>query len=81
MEFFRKHTRVWHAQFGAGVVIEADRRYTTIAFDDGAVRKFVTALVRLERSARPVPESMPGPEGPPPKRRRQAPPNAQNTTS
>lgn len=57
MEFFRKNARVLHAQLGAGVVIEADRRYTTIAFDDGAVRKFVTALVRLERSAwpRPVP--------------------------
>ena len=78
MEFFRKHTRVWHAQFGAGVVIEADRRHTTIAFDDGAVRKFVTALVRLERSTRPVPETAPRPTRP---QRRQAAPNAQKTTS
>lgn len=55
MEWFRKDARVLHAQLGAGVVIEANRRYTTIAFDDGAVRKFVTNLVRLERSTRPPP--------------------------
>lgn len=78
MEFFRKHARVSHAQFGAGVVVEADRRHTTIAFDDGAVRKFVTALVRLERSARPVPDDAPGPAR---RQRRQAPPNAQKTAS
>jgi len=79
MEFFRKGARISHAQLGAGTVIEADRRYTTIAFDDGAVRKFVTELVRLERSARPVPEAAP----PPPARRprHHAAVKAQNTAS
>ena len=78
MEFFRKGAGVSHAQFGAGVVIEADRRYTTIAFDDGAVRKFVTELVRLERSARPVPEAPPPPARRP---RHHAAVKAQNTAS
>lgn len=78
MEFFRKGARISHAQLGAGVVIEADRRYTTIAFDDGAVRKFVTNLVRLERSARPLPERA----APPARRpRRHAPLKAQKTAS
>jgi hypothetical protein len=79
MEFFRKNVRVTHAQLGAGVVIEANRRYTTIAFDDGAVRKFVTELVRLERSARPVPVR----ETPPSARRprRHDPLKAQKTAS
>ena len=79
MEFFCKGAGVCHAQFGAGLVIEADRRYTTIAFDDGAVRKFVTALVRLERSARPLPVRA----APPPARRprRQRPLKDQKATS
>lgn len=79
MEFFRKDARVSHAQLGAGVVIEADRRYTTIAFDDGAVRKFVTALVRLERSAWPRPEPAAKAKARP--RRRQSSVKAQNAAS
>lgn len=78
MEFFRKDARVSHAQLGAGVVTEANRRYTTIAFDDGAVRKFVTDLVRLERSARPLPAETPQSARRP---RRHAPPKAQKMTS
>ena len=79
MEFFRKGAGVSHAQFGAGVVIEADRRHTTIAFDDGAVRKFVTAMVRLERCARPLPVRAAPPSAGRP--RRHVPPEAQETTS
>ena len=77
MEFFRKDARVSHAELGTGIVIAADRYYTTIAFDDGAVRKFVTRLVRLERSTQPgLPASPPGEA-----RRRQPPVKAQKATS
>jgi hypothetical protein len=79
MQFFRKGARVSQAQLGAGVVIEANRRYTTIAFDDGAVRKFVTDLVRLEPSARPLAVTAAPPSARQP--RRHAPLNAQKTTS
>ena len=55
MWHFRKGDRVSHARYGAGNVVDADERYTMIAFDDGDVRKFVTTLVRLERSDLPLP--------------------------
>jgi hypothetical protein len=77
MTFFRKDARVSHPELGAGTVVTADRRYTTIAFDDGAVRKFVTSMVRLERSAEPRPAAAPSTAP----RRRQTPLKAQNTAS
>ena len=77
MEFFHKDARVSHATLGTGIVIAADRHYTTIAFDDGAVRKFVTSKVRLERSTQPRPAVAP-PSQP---RRRQPAVKAQKTTS
>ena len=52
---FRKDDRVSHARFGPGVVIVVDERYTIIEFDEAGVRKFVTALVQLERSELPLP--------------------------
>lgn len=55
MPDFRKDARVAHTRFGPGVVIDADARYTVIEFDEAGVRKFVTALVQLERSELPVP--------------------------
>ena len=51
----RKDDRVSHAQFGPGVVIDVDARYTIIAFDEAGVRKFVSALVQLERCELPLP--------------------------
>lgn len=56
---FRKDDRVAHARFGPGVVIDADARYTLIAFDEAGVRKFITDLVQLERSELPVPVKSP----------------------
>jgi hypothetical protein len=61
MRSFQKGDRVSHSRFGPGVVIAADVRYTIIAFDEAGVRKFVTALVQLERSNLPVPVK-PAPE-------------------
>ena len=55
MRDFQKDDRVAHWRFGPGVVIAADARYTTIEFDESGVRKFVTALVQLERSDLPAP--------------------------
>jgi hypothetical protein len=62
---FRRDDRVSHAQHGAGVVVDADERYTIIEFDEDGVRKFVTKLVQLERSDLPLPVK----PTPPPRRR------------
>jgi len=55
MGSFRKDDRVSHGRHGAGVVVDANERYTTVAFDDDGVRKFVTARVQLELSDLPLP--------------------------
>lgn len=55
MGSFRKGDRVFQAQYGAGDILAADDRYTIIEFDDGAVRKFVTRLLRLQPSGEPRP--------------------------
>ena len=55
MSDFRKDDRVSHSRFGLGVIVAIDAHYTTIEFDESGVRKFVTALVQIERSYLPVP--------------------------
>jgi hypothetical protein len=55
MRDFRKNHRVSHSRFGPGVIVAVDAHYTTIEFDESGLRKFVTALVQLERSNLPVP--------------------------
>jgi hypothetical protein len=47
MGSFQKGDRVFQAQYGVGDVLAVDERYTTIEFDDGGVRKFVTRLLQL----------------------------------
>ena len=69
MGHFRRDDRVSHARLGAGIVVDADERYTIIAFDDGGVRKFVSHLVQLERSDLPLPVKPP-PAAPPRRRPR-----------
>jgi hypothetical protein len=59
MNAFQKDDRIAHTRFGPGVVVAVDARYTTIEFDESGVRKFVTALVQLERSDLPVPVKPP----------------------
>ena len=59
---FRTGDRVHQVSYGVGEIVEISREYVTIAFDDGATRKFVVSLVRLEPStvARPArPERAP----------------------
>ena len=63
MKDFRKDDRVSHSRFGPGVVVDVNARYTIIEFDDAGVRKFVTALVQLERSDLPIPVKPPPPRG------------------
>lgn len=55
MKSLRTNDRVSHVQYGAGSISDLGASYTVIAFDDGSVRKFVTALVQLERSDVPPP--------------------------
>jgi hypothetical protein len=52
---FRTGDRVHQLSYGVGEIVEISREYVTIAFDDGATRKFVASLVRLEPSTVPRP--------------------------
>ena len=54
-ETFAVDDRVSHSVYGLGRIVEVNDQVTTISFDTAGVRKFVTALVRLERSDSPVP--------------------------
>ena len=56
---FQKDDRVSHARFGPGVIIDSNERHTVIAFDHAGLRKFVTAIVELERSDLPRPRTAP----------------------
>ena len=55
MSRFAKGDRVAETRYGAGNVVAVDERYTTINFDDGLVRKFVTRLARLTATSEPRP--------------------------
>ena len=47
--------RVSTEAYGPGTIRETDDRYTTVAFDKGGTRKFVTSMMRLDRSDVPAP--------------------------
>jgi hypothetical protein len=55
-EVFRENNRVNHPTFGAGTITQTGSQYTTIVFDDHGPKKFLTQLVRLERSDVPARE-------------------------
>lgn len=55
MSSFAKGDRVAETRYGAGTVVAVDERCTTINFDDGLVRKFVTRLARLTATSEPRP--------------------------
>jgi hypothetical protein len=50
--------RISNPAYGEGTVRAVDEKYTTIEFDESGTRRFLTSLVKLERSESP---------GPPPK--------------
>jgi hypothetical protein len=52
---FRTGDRVHQAAYGVGDIIDTNVDYITIAFDDGATRKFAAARVQLQRSNAPRP--------------------------
>jgi hypothetical protein len=54
-ETFAVNDRVSHAEHGLGKITEVNARVTTISFDTAGVRKFLTAMIRLERSDSPNP--------------------------
>jgi hypothetical protein len=54
-ETFAVNDRVSHSEHGLGKITEVNSRVTTISFDTAGVRKFLTAMIRLERSDSPNP--------------------------
>jgi len=52
---FEKNDRVEHSKFSTGTIVEANERYTTVAFDKAGTKKFVTDMVELEPSDTPPP--------------------------
>jgi len=54
-ETFAVNDRVSHAEHGLGKITEVNSRSRTISFDTAGVRKFLTAMIRLERSDSPNP--------------------------
>ncbi len=56
MKGFDKGDRVVHAQYGAGTLTDVNEHHTVIDFDEHGIRKFVTSIVILERTAIPAPE-------------------------
>jgi hypothetical protein len=61
MSRIAKGDRVTQRHYGTGNVLGVDYRYTTIEFDDGVVRKFVTNLAQLSASSEPPPVKPPPP--------------------
>lgn len=53
---FSAKDRVEHTAFGPGTITESNERYTTIQFDDGTTRKFMTQMVALKPTKVPPPE-------------------------
>ena len=56
---FRTGDRVHQQSYGVGDIIDRNADYITIAFDDGATRKFAAARVQLEASTAPRPPRLP----------------------
>ena len=54
-ETYAVNDRVSHSEHGLGKVTEVNTRIITISFDQAGIRKFLTAMVRLERSDSPNP--------------------------
>jgi hypothetical protein len=62
MGSFGKGDRVLQKQYGAGDILAVDDRYTTIQFDSGLVRKFLTTLLTLQPTSEPRPVESPTPK-------------------
>ncbi len=47
---FAVNDRIQHEDYGPGTITEIGVRHTTIEFDQAGKRKFMSSMVRLERS-------------------------------
>ena len=56
---FRTGDRVHQHSYGVGDIVAMNADYITIAFDDGATRKFAAAKVQLQLSTAPRPQRPP----------------------
>jgi len=56
---FAVNERIQHGMYGLGTIKEVNALYTTIEFDENGRRKFLTSLVRLERSSVAAPAPPP----------------------
>ncbi len=56
---FQVNERVRHEMYGLGTILEVGPRTTTIEFDSQGRRKFVTSMLRLERSTEAAPAPPP----------------------
>lgn len=54
-ESYSVNDRINHHVYGLGTITEVNARHTTIEFDENGTRKFLTDVVRLERSDAPAP--------------------------
>ena len=52
---FAINDRVHSAVYGAGTISHLDSQYTMIQFDEHGSKKFLTSMVKLERSSVPAP--------------------------
>ena len=52
---FSVNDRIKHDTFGLGTIQEIDVRHTTIHFDDDGPKKFITSMLRMEKSNVPAP--------------------------
>ena len=53
---FAAKDRVNNPTFGPGTITQVDEQYTTIVFDEHGTKRFLTPMVRLERTDVPAPE-------------------------
>jgi hypothetical protein len=51
--------RVSQPQYGTGTIRNVDEHHTVIEFDEHGLRRFATAMVKLERSSTVEPEKPP----------------------
>jgi hypothetical protein len=52
---FSAKDRVDHPVYGLGTIVMVNAHHTTIDFDTAGTKKFLTSVVRLDRSEAPAP--------------------------
>jgi hypothetical protein len=58
MKRFEVGARVVEPTYGLGSVVAVEDNYTRVQFDEHGVKKFLTAMSRLEPSSEPMPPGM-----------------------